>query len=91
MRRADSEEMYNKWVKHLFDLTITHVSPGLLFVRTKLKESSATSDNQYSDKLSICHRLVPKSDSGSIWTPSNMEAVEFTKKSLDEEYFWNCK
>ena len=73
-RRADSRKELDTWLRHLAQLNVTHVSPGLLFINT----------DQSMQEMEFQHRLVPKTKSGSIWTPSNRDAVEFTRKSIDD-------
>jgi hypothetical protein len=77
-RRAGSDEDssqqhsdFDVWRQHLAELGISHVSPGLLFLKPSLSD--------------IVSRVVPKSKMGSIWTPANQEAVEFTQRVVDQE------
>lgn len=73
-RRAGSKDEEAVWVRHLSQLQVTHVSPGLLFfIAYPLMPT-----------ISVVHRLVPKTDSGSLWTPSNRNAVEFTLESIQK-------
>ena len=37
-----------------------------------------------SAKLFLDHRIVPKSEIGSIWTPHNKNAIDFTSDKLNE-------
>jgi methylase of polypeptide subunit release factors len=71
-RRADSLDEEQVWLQHLTDLGITKVSPGLLFVQQAVG--------------TMQHRIVPKSRLGSLWTPSNQDAVAFTKESLEQVF-----
>jgi methylase of polypeptide subunit release factors len=73
-RRADSLDERDVWVCHLSNIKMAHVSPGLLFIST---------DDSLAD-ISIAHKLVPKSASGSLWTPANRDAVDFSRKALEE-------
>jgi SAM-dependent methyltransferase len=75
-RRADSEGEFAVWKQHLERLKITDVSPGLLFLQPRVGNSV--------DAGNIQLRLVPKTDQGSIWTPWNEKAVEFTQQVLAE-------
>jgi methylase of polypeptide subunit release factors len=68
-RRADTSEEEDIWKQHLEREGITHISPGLLFVRK-------ASNNGI---LRLEQELVPKTTQGSIWTPTNQEAVQFTR------------
>ena len=71
-RRADTGDEQDIWKQHLEREGITHISPGLLFVR-KSAETGA---------LQLQGELVPKTTQGSIWTPTNQEAVDFTRDHL---------
>jgi len=76
-RRADNEAERIIWTNHLKDSHIRSISPGLLYIQTGLKEGS-----QY---LCMESKLVPQSSIlGSIWTPYNFKAVEFTKAQWRE-------
>jgi len=78
-RRAmkNDQEDINVWKEHL-DLSGIHsVSPGLLFVQTRKFKSK-----QSGKRLNLKHQFVPKTDHGSIWTPHNFDAVEFTRNIL---------
>lgn len=79
-RRADNENELEIWMRHLSQLNVTHVSPGLLFMTTS--KSMPTMELQ--------HVLVPKTEGGSIWTPSNRNAVEFTKQVVQEVLHYNA-
>jgi hypothetical protein len=71
-RRAGTSDEEAIWKQHLDRVGITSVSPGLLFVR-----KSADNGN-----LQLRQELVPKTTQGSIWTPTNQEAVDFTRTHL---------
>jgi len=73
-RRADSEREYNVWLEHLHDVNINHVSPGLLFVQSSSEGA----------KLELKHHIVPKTKHGSIWTPSNRDAMAFIDDILSK-------
>jgi methylase of polypeptide subunit release factors len=73
-RRADSDQEFHVWKQHLRKCGIDDISPGLLF----LERGEGDSNNL------IQHRVVPKTEQGSIWTPSNQEAVDFTRQALSE-------
>lgn len=79
-RRADSAYERDIWLGHLSKLKVTHVSPGLLFMYT----DCALRD------MTLVPKLVPKSASGSLWTPSNRDAVDFTRKVVEalKRYEW---
>ena len=63
------------WKNHLSMNGIHSVSPGLLFIRTK-------DGGQHETHLVLKHHFVPKTDNGSIWTPTNFDAVNFTRQIL---------
>jgi hypothetical protein len=73
-RRANDVSEWHSWEQHLIACNITTISPGLLFVRTEEEASG----------LDLHHSITPKTDKGSIWTPNNFKAVEFTKQSLSQ-------
>lgn len=83
-RRAvnNDEEDMNVWKKHLCQTGIHSVSPGLLFVQTNNSESNRRQTN--GKGLKMRHQFTPKSNrnQGSIWTPHNFDAVEFTRDKL---------
>jgi len=76
-RRAmnNDDEDVAVWKDHLTMHGIDSISPGLLLIKTG---ESITSPKQ----LTLEHKFVPKSNLGSIWTPHNYRAVEFTQKIL---------
>jgi methylase of polypeptide subunit release factors len=63
------------WKNHLSMNGIHSVSPGLLFIRTK-------DGGQHETHLVLKHHFVIKTDNGSIWTPTNFDAVNFTRQIL---------
>ena len=63
------------WTNHLTQMNISSVSPGILFV---IPHNDTV-------KQQMVHKLVPKTDLGSIWTPHNYKAVEFIRKSMLEQ------
>jgi methylase of polypeptide subunit release factors len=76
-RRADNEAERIIWINHLKDSHIRSISPGLLYIQTGLNEGS--------QNLCMEFKLVPQSSIlGSIWTPYNFKAVEFTKSQWRE-------
>lgn len=76
-RRAmnNDDEDVAVWKKHLTSHGIDSISPGLLFIKTGESISSPK-------QLTLEHKFVPKTNLGSIWTPHNYIAVEFTQKIL---------
>ena len=69
-RRADSSDEFRVWNDHLEQIGIRAMSPGLLYL---LQGGCGTAGIQ--------HCLVPKTEQGSVWTPSNYDAVEFTSRA----------
>ena len=74
-RRADSATEYELWKDHLQRNEIVSCSPGLLYVQQQDRPSSFFS------------LKVPKSAWGSIWTPSNPEAIQFTQHAAYQYFF----
>lgn len=68
-RRADNECEFDVWSNHLKSCGINAVSPGLLFVQLCTEDETRFESVQ-----------VPKSILGSIWTPSNIYAVQYIKQ-----------
>ena len=66
------------WLTHLKEMNINEVSPGLLFILSPEGEENDGAS------LLLNHRIVPKSEIGSIWTPHNRNAIEFTSDKLNE-------
>jgi methylase of polypeptide subunit release factors len=100
-RRADSESEVERWQKHLEQETITHISPGLLFVQKQQQQKSTATTTTTSPRLTekdsvvvgseeegqlrflFSPYLIPKTEQGSIWTPTNRYAREYTREILD--------
>ena len=82
-RRAltDDYDIISLWLNHLERYQIRHVSPGLLFVKCQSRGS-----NPNNAGCKIEYRLVPKTKHGSVWTPQNFNAVEYTMKVLNDLY-----
>lgn len=70
-RRADSLQEFEIWMEHLQGQGIDTISPGLLYVKT-------------AEPQSWRHAIVPKTECGSIWTPSNPDAVKFTQNEVKD-------
>jgi len=79
-RRADSPTEVNGWLKHLQHENIGTCSPGLLYIQ----KGAATEGG---DAAVWKHTIVPKSDRGSIWTPSNPKGERFTQET--SRYFFS--
>lgn len=75
-RRADTRDELDVWFLHLSQLKVSCVSPGLLFMWT---------DGSL-EEMVLQHRKVPKTASGSIWTPSNPDAVVYIRKVIQSEF-----
>ena len=73
-RRAMPDDVHDLelWTNHLTHMNISSISPGILFVIP----GNDTANQQ------MVHKLVPKTELGSIWTPHNYKAVEFVRKSM---------
>ena len=79
-RRASSAKEEEVWIDHLKQQGISHVSPGLLFLQKRRGRS------EFQD-ISLQHIKVPKSAQGSIWTPSNQFAVDYTYEMNRKIFF----
>ncbi|KAI2504555.1 Pfam methyltransferase 26 [Fragilaria crotonensis] len=81
-RRADSEEEFGIWNNHFERIGIRTVSPGLLYLRRRCRKTTNQGEEDTTTSGScIQHCLVPKTEQGSIWTPSNEDAVEYTSRA----------
>ncbi|KAL3808796.1 hypothetical protein ACHAXA_011180 [Cyclostephanos tholiformis] len=80
-RRAVRNDLadINVWRDHLKLHGISSVSPGLMFVQT-INSDCFPSESKHS--LALKHHFVPKSECGSIWTPHNVGAVQFTRDKI---------
>jgi len=68
------------WETHLSKVGISKVSPGLLYIRTAL--TPAVPKVVSANEVNVEHVVVPRMkgpSSGSLWTPHNNAAVEFTR------------
>lgn len=79
-RRADSQDEFEKWMDHLSNGDITHVSPGLLFIQ----KVDCNDNNELDPELRVDTYLIPKTTDGSIWTPTNLPARHLTREKLIE-------
>lgn len=73
-RRADSSKEASQWEAHLQQEGITSVSPGLMFLKRNPKKEISESRS-----VDLAQFLVPKTTEGSIWTPTNLDARDFTR------------
>jgi len=69
-RRANSEEEFHLWNEHLNGEGMINASPGILL-------GSRTVGNAK-------HVGIKRSSSGSLWTPSNIDAIKQTKSSHEQ-------
>jgi len=76
-RRANSSKEASQWEEHLQQEGITCVSPGLMFLKRNRKKQASESHS-----VEVAQFLVPKTPEGSIWTPTNIHAREFTSYHL---------
>jgi methylase of polypeptide subunit release factors len=75
-RRAETEEEMVIWERHLSSTCqMEYISPGFLWLQTKRHENV--------NKLPIRNEIVPYTIQGSIWTPSNENAVEYTQQAWE--------
>ena len=81
-RRAmkNDEDDINVWKNHMHLSGIDAVSPGLLFIETQGIKRRLRGKWLH-------HKFIPKSSLGSIWTPHNYYAVDFTRRIL-QDLFW---
>jgi methylase of polypeptide subunit release factors len=84
-RRANDDDEVNRWQKHLESQGIDQISPGFLFLKRKKCSSIAGDDDD--SNIKVTHYLVPKTEEGSIWTPTNKNARVFTRNILHETNF----
>jgi hypothetical protein len=74
-RRADTDEEIAIWETHLSNCNIRSISPGLLWLQTKRQDDE--------NVFPIKHNIVPHTNQGSIWTPSNENAVQYTRRAWE--------
>ena len=83
-RRANSLEEYKIWMQHLEDIHMSHASPGFLFMKKKKNGAKVETKTM---QWGLQHCVAPRSSRyGSLWTPSNPEAVAYTANLLKELY-----
>ena len=84
-RRAlsnNNENTVSLWLSHLESHKINHISPGVLFIKYQSKHHEENVERQ--QQLQLEYRLVPSSELGSVWSPHNFYAVEYTLKVLSD-------
>jgi methylase of polypeptide subunit release factors len=79
-RRADSFGEAQSWYNHLKTEDILSCSPGLIFIQNL--------HNPESKRWQWNYHVVPKSNMGSIWTPSNTNAIGVTRARSREIFGW---
>jgi hypothetical protein len=87
-RRADTQEEKELWSKHLQMLNITGASPGMLYIQKYSKSSTDPAAPQRQQLLNLTISQVPRSNMGSIWTPSNLNAIGFTQERTIQWLEW---
>jgi len=84
-RRADSPKEASEWEEHLQREGIESVSPGLLFLKRNLSPKETKQDEPPdSHSVDLSQHLVPKTSEGSIWTPTNIDARDFTRLHIED-------
>lgn len=87
-RASSSKSDYTVWLEHLKEKDISHVSPGLVFVK---KATSSTREDECShpeDDSFVMHSFaIPKTEHGSIWTPTNSEVRRLSLSILKKLNF----
>ena len=83
-RRADTINEAQSWQNHMETEHISSCSPGLIFIQNM----DISQQTRYSKQRQWIHHIVPKSDMGSIWTPSNTKAIAVTKAMTREIFGW---
>lgn len=84
-RRADSLDEVSIWEHHLQEEGIRTISPGLMFLKRKPTTCSIKPSKEIKNTIhdtnvvDLTHYLVPKTSEGSIWTPTNLGARDFTR------------
>ena len=93
LRRSDNDDEREIWLNHLTSLKVTSASPGLLYVLKKRNYPSSSSapcsdQGDASSILRLQTVIVPRSEKrGSLWTPSNFDAIHFTKSTTRNIWF----
>lgn len=82
-RRSDTPEERGRWRSHLQSLDIDSASPGMLYI-----QKSEAPNCTHATKLNLTISYVPKTSLGSVWTPSNVHAIQFTQQKTCEFYGW---
>lgn len=87
-RRADSSEEASKWEHHLHQEGIMSISPGLMFLKRNQNTCGTIVQKEtknlihYIHIVNATHYFVPKTSEGSIWTPTNFDARNFTQPHI---------
>ena len=89
---TNDEDELNTWCEHLESSHIYSVSPGLLFIQTSSQLHEENMLRKTPNKLrqhstlTLSCEVVPKTTTGSIWTPYNKYAVEFTQTEWSKRF-----
>jgi len=84
-RRADSPKEASEWEDHLQREGIESVSPGLLFLKLNLSpKEMIQNESPDSHSVDLSQHLVPKTPEGSLWTPTNIDARDFTRHNIQD-------
>lgn len=81
-RRSDTMGQMYCWIDHFKRENIAACSPGLLYIQI----FDTTIDSQSTHSETWQHIIVPKFNTGSIWTPSNHNGERFTHL-MSSEFF----
>jgi methylase of polypeptide subunit release factors len=79
-RRADNAEEFAIWQRHLQSLEIGACSPGFFI----LQKMHPAVDGEVPASSCFAHQTVPQTSWGSLWTPSNPQAVAYTNRVLSD-------
>ena len=83
-RRADSLEEVSKWEGHLQQQRIESISPGLMFLKHSRNTCGSAPKRMIRDShdMDLTHCLIPRTPEGSIWTPTNLDARDITRRLI---------
>jgi methylase of polypeptide subunit release factors len=88
-RRADNPLEEAIWLNHLRSWNITKASPGMLYVQKQQQKPANEVDSGVHHGLHLVTAAVPKTRQGSLWTPSNRKAIQYTQKATQQAFHWN--
>ncbi|CAB9508563.1 Methylates the class 1 translation termination release factors RF1 PrfA and RF2 PrfB on the glutamine residue of the universally conserved GGQ motif (By similarity) [Seminavis robusta] len=81
-RRADNPQEAEVWMDHLKSLNVTTASPGMLYTQKQPPPAAMHRD------LDLMIVKVPKTSQGSVWTPSNYDATQYTQLTTRKIFDW---